>query len=198
MAPGHVSYGLRAQYGLHVTPDTVISWERGIGSPDARELTALAGVLWCAPKELLNTATTWKEHREIRGISADDLARALGMTPAAYARMEESGRWQGNEKQAELLARALELRPRELLVATGQDALLVQLLRNAVTGRWQAYSKPLAKLVPLLDRGLLSAVLEDLHSAYRAASLSPDSGESDRAFLELIADHFWARTDPRG
>lgn len=49
MAPGHVAYGLRAQYGLLVTPDVVAAWERGLQSPTARELTALAGVLWCSP-----------------------------------------------------------------------------------------------------------------------------------------------------
>ena len=78
MAPGHVAYGLRAQYGLHVSPDSGGPWERGLAAPGSRELTALAGVLWCAPTDLLTEATTLREHRMSRGFAPDDLGAAGG------------------------------------------------------------------------------------------------------------------------
>ncbi|MCW8221275.1 helix-turn-helix domain-containing protein, partial [Streptomyces griseolus] len=74
MAPGHVAYGLGAQYGLRITAETVLAWERGVALPDERELKALAGVLWCAPGELLSEASTLREHRVARGMSPEDLA----------------------------------------------------------------------------------------------------------------------------
>ncbi|CAL9544222.1 hypothetical protein SUDANB99_04280 [Streptomyces sp. enrichment culture] len=199
MAPGHVAYGLRAQYGLDVPPETVIAWERGVARPDARELTALAGVLWCAPGDLLAAATTLREHRMARGMAPEDLARRVGLDPKAYARMEESGRWRGNERQTAELARVLGLGPRELLNATGRDDELAELLRDAVTTRWQAYVRPAAKLLPM-RREHLEDVLQRLHSDYQARMVATYSwgdsggsgGEAGREYLDRIVDHFWS------
>ena len=198
MAPGHVAYGLRAQYGMHVTPDTVAAWERGLAVPDARELTALAGVLWCSPGELLATATTLREHRIARGLAPDELARRVGMDASAYLQMEESGRWRGNERQTAALAGVLGLAPRELLAATGLDRQLAELLRSAVTSRWQAYVRPVGKMLPL-ERDHIEDVLQQLHADYQSrmvATLSwgaaeEDTGEPGRDFLTRIVDHFW-------
>ncbi|MDQ0845173.1 transcriptional regulator with XRE-family HTH domain [Streptomyces sp. V1I6] len=198
MAPAHVAYGLRAQYGMPVTPETVAAWERGLAVPDTRELTALAGVLWCSPGELLSTATSLREHRIARGLAPDELARRLGMDASAYLRMEESGRWRGNERQTAALAGALGLAPRELLAATGRDKELAELLRDAVTSRWQAYVRPVGKMLPL-ERGHLQDVLQQLHTDYQArmvatlswGAASDDSGEPGREFLDRIVDHFW-------
>ncbi|MET9421469.1 helix-turn-helix domain-containing protein [Streptomyces sp. NPDC006540] len=198
MAPAHVAYGLRAQYGMPVTPETVAAWERGLAVPDTRELTALAGVLWCSPGELLSTATSLREHRIARGLAPDELARRLGMDASAYLRMEESGRWRGNERQTAALAGALGLAPRELLAATGRDKELAELLRDAVTSRWQAYVRPVGKMLPL-ERGHLQDVLQQLHADYQArmvatlswGAASDDSGEPGREFLDRIVDHFW-------
>ena len=64
MGPEHVAYGLRVSYGLpYVTPDLVVAWERGIVCPTSPELTALAGVLWCSPGELIGRPRTLREHR---------------------------------------------------------------------------------------------------------------------------------------
>ncbi|MFK4598229.1 transcriptional regulator with XRE-family HTH domain [Streptomyces pristinaespiralis] len=198
MAPGHVAYGLRAQYGMQVTPETVTAWERGLAVPGTRELTALAGVLWCSPGELLSTATSLREHRIARGLAPDELARRLGMDAHAYLRMEESGRWRGNERQTAALAGALGLSPRELLAATGRDKELAELLRGAVTSRWQAYVRPVGRMLPL-ERGHLQDVLQQLHTDYQSrmvATLSwgaavDDTGEPGREFLDRIVDHFW-------
>ncbi|MGW7429950.1 XRE family transcriptional regulator [Streptomyces sp. NPDC054861] len=200
MAPGHVAYGLSAQYGLAVSPETVVAWERGRLAPTSHELTALAGVLWCAPVELLAAATTLREHRMARGLAADELARRVGLEAQAYLRMEESGRWRGNERQTAALAETLGLGPRALLTATGRDSDLAELLRDAATTRWQAYVRPAVKMLPLPKRVLESA-LQRLHTDYHARmaatsswGASGDSGASGREFLDGIVDHFWAAT----
>lgn len=179
MAPGHVAYGLRAQYGLHITPDTVVAWERGLDAPGAHELTALAGVLWCAPTDLLTAATTLREHRMARGLAPDDLARRVGVDATSYGRMEESGRWRGNERQTTALAEALELGPRELLTATGRDEDLADLLRDAVKARWQAYVRPVGKMLPM-DRGHLEDVLQELHAAYQSRMVATSTTRTTR------------------
>ncbi|MFJ8073207.1 helix-turn-helix transcriptional regulator [Streptomyces sp. NPDC096176] len=198
MAPGHVAYGLRAQYGLHISPDTVAAWERGLAAPDARELTALAGVLWCSPGELLSAATSLREHRIARGLAGDELARRVGVDTSAYQRMEDDGRWRGNERQTAALAEVLGLSHRELLAATGRDEELAELLRDAVTSRWQAYVRPVGKVVPM-PRHHLQDVLQQLHTDYQSrmvatlswAAASQDTGGAGREFLERIVDHFW-------
>ncbi|MEI5006180.1 helix-turn-helix transcriptional regulator [Streptomyces sp. PmtA] len=200
MAPGHVAYGLQAQYGLRVTPDTVVAWERGLLAPDSRELTALAGVLWCSPGELLGRPQSLREHRIARALGADELARRVGMDPSAYRRVEEGDRWRGNARQTAALAEALSLTPRELLIATGRAEELADLLRSAATTRWQAYVRPVARMLPLPVRQLEGA-LQRLHTDYHARmaatsswGASAGSGESGREFLDGIVEHFWALT----
>ncbi|MFI5983266.1 helix-turn-helix domain-containing protein [Streptomyces sp. NPDC051555] len=200
MAPGHVAYGLRAQYGLLVTPETVMAWERGEITPTSAELTALAGVLWCAPGELLAEPVTLREHRIARGVSPEELARRVGLEPASYQKMEDTGRWKGNERQSATLSSVLGLTLAQFVTATGKQDELAELLRNAVTTRWQAYVKPLAKLLPV-PKAQLERVLELLHGDYQARMLSTlswggsggraDSGDAGREFLTGIVDRFW-------
>ncbi|MEV0093270.1 helix-turn-helix transcriptional regulator [Streptomyces sp. NPDC050738] len=201
MAPGHVAYGLRAQYGLQVTPDTVAAWERGLLSPTSRELTALAGVLWCSLGDLLITATTLREHRLAQGLPPEDLARRIGMDVSAYVRMEDSGRWRGNERQSTALAEVLSLTPAAFLTATGRDGELADLLRSAATTRWQAYVRPAAKLLPL-PRHHIEDLLEQLHSDYQAqmvstlnwgnTSTTSTAADEGKAFLDTIVPRFWS------
>ncbi|MFE7582237.1 helix-turn-helix domain-containing protein [Streptomyces gardneri] len=198
MAPGHVAYGLRAQYGLFIDPDTVVAWERGRLLPTEQELTALAGVLWCAPAELIAAATTMREHRLARALSAEELARRVGVSAHAYQRMEDEGRWRGTERQTATLAEVLGLGPRALITATGGDAGLAELLRDAATTRWQAYVKPAVKMVPLPKKTVESA-LQRLHTDYHARMAATSSwgasgatGDEGRAYLEEITGHFWA------
>ncbi|MEU7027123.1 helix-turn-helix domain-containing protein [Streptomyces sp. NPDC046275] len=202
MAHGHVAYGLRAQYGLFVTPETVVAWERGRAAPTSQELTALAGVLWCSPAELLMAATTLREHRLARGLTPEDLARQVGLDPGAYLRMEQTGRWRGTERQTAALAEVLGLGPRALLTATGGDEKLDGLLRDAATTRWQAYAKPINKLLPL-PRQAVEQALQRLHSEYHARMAATSSwgasgatGDEGRAYLDEITDHFWAAVAP--
>ncbi|WP_406290828.1 helix-turn-helix domain-containing protein [Streptomyces sp. NBC_00209] len=207
MAPGHVAYGLGAQYGLRITAETVAAWERGLALPSEYELTALAGVLWCAPGELLTAARSLREHRVSRELSPDELAARVGLAASAYLRMEESGRWRGNERQSAALSEALGLTPADFVTATGREEELADLLRSAVTTRWQAYSRPVAKLAPV-DRRRVQEVLERLHGDYQALMVSTlswssagtdrpgNTGEEGRAFLAGIVPRFWEAAGP--
>lgn len=205
MGPEHVAYGMRASYGLpYVTPDLVTAWERGIASPGNPELTALAGVLWCSPGELIGRPRTLREHRVARGIAPEDVARAVGLDLPGYLRMEESGAWQGNERQSATLADVLQLSLPDFVTVTGREKKLAELLHSAVTTRWQAYVRPVAKIAPL-DRAVLEHVLQELHQDYQghmAATLSwgggtSDASESGQDFIGRIVENFWTAVENR-
>ncbi|CAL9417890.1 helix-turn-helix domain-containing protein [Streptomyces sp. enrichment culture] len=199
MDAAHIAHTLRVSYGLpYVTPDLVLGWERGLAAPSGTELTALAGVLWCSPGELIGRPRTLREHRIARGLAPEDVARAVGQEIHAYLRMEETGQWRGSERQATALAAVLSLSLADHIAVTGREAKLAELLRNAATTRWQAYVRPVSRIVPL-DRRLLERVLQRLHQEYQghmAATLSwgggsGDAGEAGRAFLDHVVEHFW-------
>ncbi|CQR61692.1 Conserved Hypothetical Protein [Streptomyces leeuwenhoekii] len=206
MRPEHVAHGMRVLYGLgHVTTGLVIAWERGTAHPTGPELTALAGVLWCSPGDLIGRPRTLREHRVARGLAPQDVARAIGMEPRAYLRTEETGTWRGTDRQSAALAEVLGLALPELVAVTGRDGDLADLLRSAVTTRWQAYVRPVAAVVPL-DRPVLEGVLQRLHRDYQgrmAATLGwggggSGSGDSGRAFLDRITEHFWTAAEEWG
>ncbi|MGW7261467.1 XRE family transcriptional regulator [Streptomyces sp. NPDC054834] len=199
MGPAQVAYGMRASYGLpYVSPDLVVAWERGLTSPSNTELTALAAVLWCSPGELIGRPRTLREHRIARGLAAEDVALAVGLEFLAYLRMEENDEWRGTDRQSAVLAHLLELSLPDFVTVTGRDPRLAELLRNAVTTRWQAYVRPVARLVPL-DRRLLEVALKELHRGYQgltAATLGWGGGDagaddSGQDFAERIVEHFW-------
>ncbi|NEB81444.1 helix-turn-helix transcriptional regulator [Streptomyces sp. SID14478] len=202
MAPGHVAYGMRASYGLaHITPELVVAWERGDMAPTAGELTALAGALWCSPGELIGAPRTLREHRLALGLAPEDVARDVGVEIHAYLRMEETGEWRGNDRQSSALAGVLRLAPRAFATVTGRDGQLAELLRSAATTRWQAYVRPLTRLLPV-QRREVEDVLHELHLEYQAlmtstlswgGGSSADSGEAGRQFLERILEEFWSR-----
>ncbi|WP_394430295.1 helix-turn-helix domain-containing protein [Streptomyces sp. SGAir0957] len=202
MAPGHVAYGMRASYGLaHITPETIIAWERGEATPLAGELTALAGALWCSPGDLIGAPRTLREHRLSLGLAPEDVAREVGVDIHAYLRMEETGVWRGNDRQSSALATTLRLAPRAFTTVTGRDAHLAELLRSAATTRWQAYVRPLTRLVPV-QRREAEDVLHEMHLEYQAlmtstlswgGGASAQSGDAGREFLDRILDEFWSR-----
>lgn len=200
MAHGHVAYGMRASYGMtHITPDHIAAWERGTALPTADELTALAGALWCAPGELMGHARTLCEHRLARGLPAEDVARATGLTIDAYLHMEETGLWTGDKRQSAALGSVLGLPPRALIAITGLEDELARLLTEAVSTRWQAHVRAIADLVAI-DRRALKDPLRTMQQDYQtllAATLSraggsTASGEDGRRYLDEIVDHFWA------
>nr|WP_228045104.1 XRE family transcriptional regulator [Streptomyces ferrugineus] len=206
MGPEHVAHGLRTSYGLpYVTEDLVIAWERELASPTNHELTALAGVLWCSPGELLGRPRTLREHRIARGLAPEDVARAVGHEVLAYLRMEEDDAWHGTDRQCAALADVLALTLPDFITVTGREPRLAELLRSAVTTRWQAYVRPVGKVVPL-DRRLLETSLQQLHQVYQGqmtATLSwgGGSGEAGAAgleFMDRIVEHFWTAVQGNG
>ncbi|NJP52771.1 XRE family transcriptional regulator [Streptomyces sp. SBST2-5] len=203
MGPDQVAHTLRASYGLpHVTPHLVVAWERGTAAPSGPELTALAGVLWCSPGELIGRPGTLREHRIARGLAAEDVARTVGHELHAYLRMEETGQWRGSDRQTAVLAELLALTLADLITVTGREDRLAELLRSAATTRWQGYVRPVGRLAPL-DRRVLERALQRLHQDYQghmAATLSwgggsGDAGDEGRQFLERVVDHFWAAVE---
>ncbi|KOU59687.1 DNA-binding protein [Streptomyces sp. MMG1533] len=199
MGPEHVAYGMRVSFGLpYVTPDLVMAWERGATSPTSPELTALAGVLWCSPGELIDRPRTLREHRIIRGLAPEDVARGVGLELLAYLHMEEHDEWRGTDRQSAALADLLDLSLPDFVTVTGREVRLAEHLRSAVTTRWQAYVRPVAKLVSL-DRRLVEDTLQELHREYQGqmvATLSwggdgGPAGESGRDFLDRIVARFW-------
>ncbi|MFF3849408.1 helix-turn-helix domain-containing protein [Streptomyces sp. NPDC002328] len=213
MTPDQVAQHLRSSYALHqVTPDLVSAWERGVATPTAPELTALARVLWCSPAELVGRPRNLREHRVARGLAAEDVSRAVGHEFLAYVRMEEDNRWRGTERQTALLADLLELTLPDLVTVTGEEARLAELLRAAVDGRPQASVRPVGRIVPL-DRRLLEDALRELHRSYgelrrgsddigaagttATTGAAGDAGDPGRDFLDRIVEVFWATVQSR-
>jgi transcriptional regulator with XRE-family HTH domain len=203
MGPEHVAYGLRSSFGLpYVTPDMVAAWERGTLAPTNPELTALSGVLWCSTDELIGPPRTLRQHRTALGLAAEDVARAVGLGLSAYLRMEETDEWHGTDRQSAALADVLDLSLPDLITVTGREAKLTELLRTAVTTRWQAQVRPTAKLLSL-DRRLLEDVLREMHTDYQSrmtatpawanGTAATDSGDDAGGdYLDRIVDHFWS------
>ncbi|MEV6179794.1 helix-turn-helix domain-containing protein [Streptomyces sp. NPDC052016] len=207
MTPQHVAHNLRTSYGLpYVTQDLVAAWERGTETPTHSELTALAGALWCSPADLIGRPRTLREHRIARGLAPEDVARTVGHEFLAYVRMEESGQWRGTDRQTAALAELLGLTLPDLITVTGREAGLADLLRSAASTRWQAYVKPVGRIVPL-DRRLLEAVLQELHQSYQGhmvatlrwgdGSAAGEAGDTGRDFLDRIVEHFWTTVGTR-
>lgn len=202
MTPAHVAYGIWAAYGQRITPATVAAWELGEAAPTETELTALAGALWCAPAELIGTPGTLREYRLARGLAAADLALRIGMDASAYQRLEDGGPWRGNDRQAAALAESLRLPLPALLRFTGQEDRLAELLHSAVTTRWQAYVRPVGKLVPL-PKPVVQEVLRQLHEEYQSTMVATlnwggggsadESGRAGQAFLGRLVARFWER-----
>ncbi|MFE7620488.1 helix-turn-helix domain-containing protein [Streptomyces sp. NPDC057496] len=200
MAPGHVAYGMRASYGMtHITPDHITAWERGTALPADGEVAALAAALWCTPGELMGTPHTLREHRLARGLAAEDVARATGLPLDAYRHMEETGVWTGDKRHSAELGTLFNLPPRDFIAITGREEELAQLLTEAVSTRWQAHIRPIARLVSA-DRRSLQDPLRTMHQEYQglmAATLSraggaSASGEDGRRYIEGIVGRFWS------
>nr|WP_320776703.1 helix-turn-helix transcriptional regulator [Streptomyces sp. CRN 30] len=187
MGPEHVARDMRVSYGLtYVGPDLVLAWEQGTACPGSGELTALAGALWCAPDDLVARPRTLREHRVARGLDPEEVARAAGVDLRSYLRMEEKDAWRGTDRQSAALAGVLALSLPDFVTVTGRDGRLTELLRTAVTTRWQGCVRAVAKIVPL-ERSLLEDVLRELNESYRANLATP----AGRDLVDRVPEYFW-------
>lgn len=203
MVAEDVAAHMQSSYGVRVTPLMVLSWESGDQSPEPRQLTALAHVLWCSVGDLMGSLGSLHLYRLAKGATAWDLAVRLGIQATEYERMERSGQWQLTERQAELLGEALALPLRAYLEVSGLDPKLAALLRRAVTTRWQPYVQPVCKLLQL-PRERVGGILHHLHSEYQSlvgtvdwggGTISMDPGDDGQDFLARLVDLFCARLD---
>ncbi len=176
------AYRMRASYGLpYVTPDLVLSLsERGQTPPSGPELTALASVLVFA-----RVNSSARQGRCVSTACHAGWPRRTSPVPSALNSSPTSGwrrptEWRGNDRQSVVLADTLELSLRDFITVTGRDDKVAELLRSAVTTRWQAYVRPVGKMIPL-DRRLLEDVLQAMHSEYQGqmvATLSWSGGSA--------------------
>lgn len=90
--------------------------------------------------------------------------------------------------------------PRDFVAITGLEDELARLLAEAVSTRWQAHIRAIARLIST-DRRALQGPLRDMHHEYQtimAATLSraggtTASGEIGRRYIDDIVNHFWGR-----
>jgi transcriptional regulator with XRE-family HTH domain len=186
-----------ASYGLRVLPETVLAWERGQAVPSEQELTALAAALWCAPADLLGAPTTLREYRWARGLALEDVAFAVGVRAARYARMEDDDHWTGDARQTAALAEALGLTPAQVVAVTGREQKLAEYLRSAASVRWQPYVRPVSGIVAL-PRERIERALDQLHEEYQSLmtstlSWSGTASAEDKGapFMARILERFW-------
>jgi transcriptional regulator with XRE-family HTH domain len=150
----------------------------------------------------MGAATTLREHRLAQGLAPEDVARGAGVEIQTYLRMEETNTWRGNDRQSAALAEVLQLPLPDFITVTGRADDLAELLRSAVTTRWQGYVRPVSKMLPVRKRHL-EDVLQQLHADYQSRMVrtlswgggagADASGSAGKDFLEKILDHFWTQ-----
>ncbi|WP_189268457.1 helix-turn-helix domain-containing protein [Streptomyces fuscichromogenes] len=204
MGPEHVAQHLQASFDLsYASVDLVLAWEQGEAVPSRPELIALAGVLWCSPGELIDRPRTLREHRIARGLAPEEVALAVDIDVLAYLRMEEHEDWQGTERQSAVLADTLRLSMPDFVTITGREEELAELLRSAVTTRWQTQIRRVGKVVPL-DKRLIEHTLRVLFEDYQwqmtatpawrgTTVVGEDAHDKGQEFLARIVKHFWSR-----
>ena len=83
LAPGHVAYGLRAQYGIHVSPDVVVAvGARGSPAPARAKWPHSPGCPGPRRRDLFTEATALSELRMARSLAPEELARPSEWTSA--------------------------------------------------------------------------------------------------------------------
>jgi hypothetical protein len=141
---------------------------------------------------------TLREHRLARGLAPEDVAHSIGMGVGDYLRMEETGRWTGSAYQSSQLGRALQLSAPDMVAVTGLEDELAALLVEAVSTRWQAHIRAVARLLSM-DKRELQEPLRTMHGEYQnliARTLSratgnATSGEEGKNYLDGIVQRFW-------
>jgi transcriptional regulator with XRE-family HTH domain len=195
LTPALVARGMAA-HGVLLSAPQVIAWESGELLPSERELVALARTLWCPPGQLMGgRARSVRDHRLAMDLPLETIARQLGVTARVYTQLEAGPRWQGDLEQTVLLADALQLTPYGLVLATGREEELREVLQRAMDGRWSSQVVPLLRLVPTLERVDVERALRVLHDEGQASGAmwgSLTTQEEPVGEPPSPAERFWA------
>lgn len=200
----HISAHM-AQLGVRRPPEAVVAWESGAAAPSETELFALADALWCpVPVLMALIPRTLREHRLARQFTQERLAQRIGMDVQEYTNAEIVHRWTGTDHQTLLLADTLGLQPDELLRIIGHAAKLVDLLRQAVEGRWKAQLTALARIAGADERRVAHALrtLHQEHARFNERYMGHLVARSENArvkevateraqWLHALPDRFW-------
>jgi len=181
MTPEQVAVAM-VQLGVHLSPELVEAWELGGKAPSEIQLFALADVLWCPTPVLMAIhPRTLRDHRLARQLTRERLAHRIGIEPHVYAKAETEHRWNGDEQQTRALAAALGMLPDDLRQVIGQGGELIQLLKQAVDGRWKSHVSPVADF----------AGVEEPHVQYALRVLNQEY----KQFTERYMGHVVARSE---
>ncbi|MCX5015005.1 helix-turn-helix transcriptional regulator [Streptomyces sp. NBC_00555] len=196
---GQVAWAVSAFRGHPLHPDVLLAWERGTEVPTTRQIDALAAALWCSPGDLLGEPATLLQCRTLLGLTVEQVATMVGMTRDRYAEAERRNRWRGSGRQTQALFEVLRPPPACFVDACGRTGQLRVLLREAVTGWWPNYVRPVAKIVPVAPAEIRGA-LEQLHLAYQRIDNHGRTGAGAEAverealaFLDRVDEQLWRR-----
>ncbi|MCP3754171.1 helix-turn-helix transcriptional regulator [Streptomyces sp. TBY4] len=201
---GQVAWAVSAFQGHPLHPGTLVAWEQGTEIPTVHQIKALAAALWCAPGDLLGEPATLLQCRTLLGLTVEQAAVGVGMTRDRYAEAERRNRWRGSARQTQALFEVLRPSPACFVGASGRTGQLRVLLREAVTGWWPNYVRPVAKIVPV-EPPEIQRALEQLHLEYQRIDNHGRTGAAAEAverealaFLDRIDEQLWQRLRPQG
>lgn len=206
MTAEQVAAGMAA-FGVPVAPPAVAAFEAGTNAPGERELAALSGALWCDRADLMGRSMVLREHRLQQGLSLEDAATVLGVSPDSYREMENANRLQAPQRRVTQLAHALRLPVRATVDVSGNAEQLRGLLQEAVEGWWKGQVKPVNALVPL-PKSVVQQALRRLHTEYQQVGAGTTNwsmifGEGEessvaqgaQAWVNEILERFWRAVD---
>lgn len=146
---------LAARIG-HRTAGAVSQWERGLHRVDVRSLTAIAAALGIDPLDLLTpeTPVTLRLLRARAGLNQEQVAKAAGISPSSWARIE-AGRRQIWPDELDGASRALGVPAGRVLAAVSavpDSTPIVADLPKPVLERLMAHRRAGESLAEVLDR----------------------------------------------
>ncbi|OEJ21159.1 hypothetical protein AR457_41390 [Streptomyces agglomeratus] len=201
---GQVAWAVSAFQGHPLHPDTLRAWEQGAEMPTARQIRGLVAALWCSLGDLLGEPATLLQCRTLLGLTVEQVALEVGMTRDRYAEAERRNRWRGSGRQTQALLEVLRPPPACFVGACGRTGQLRVLLREAVTGWWPNYVRPVEKIVPVAPAEIRRA-LEQLHLAYQRIDNHGRTGAAAEAverealaFLDRVDEQLWRRLRTQG
>ncbi len=191
LTPERVAASL-ASYGVNVMPKDVRAWEDGTHAPSEPELIGLAQALAVPVTRLMGPApATLQACRLSVGLTQAAAGKAVGMSEATWARMENANRWRADERRTEALVRILGgLSHRRLVeISGGGDELAALLALGTNDGRWQAHLGAITEILGARRRRVAQA-LEGLAAEFPARGEKLEDGVTP-PLPDGAVDRFW-------